>query len=112
APTAGGKTEAAVLPLLTRMCQESWRGLSVLYVCPLKALLNNLQPRLDRYAQWAGRTAAVRHGDTTPGDRRRQLREPPDILLTTPESLESVLVSAHTDAHLLFAQLRAVVIDE
>lgn len=52
APTAGGKTEAAVLPLLTRMQNEGWGGISVLYLCPLKALLNNLQPRLDGYTAW------------------------------------------------------------
>ena len=46
APTAGGKTEAAVLPLLSRMLSEDWRGLSVIYLCPIKALLNNLAPRL------------------------------------------------------------------
>lgn len=54
APTAGGKTEAAVLPLLSRIATEGWRGLSVLYVCPLRALLNNLHPRLERYAGFVG----------------------------------------------------------
>ncbi|HEY1377328.1 MAG TPA: DEAD/DEAH box helicase, partial [Gemmataceae bacterium] len=48
APTAGGKTEAAVFPVLSRMLTEDWRGLAVLYVCPLKALLNNLDARLAR----------------------------------------------------------------
>src|SRR5688500_8146480 len=52
APTAGGKTEAAFFPLLSRMENEHWRGLSVLYVCPLRALLNNLEPRLAGYASW------------------------------------------------------------
>ena len=46
APTAGGKTEAALLPLLSRMAAGNWHGLSVVYVCPLRALLNNLEPRL------------------------------------------------------------------
>lgn len=112
APTAGGKTEAAALPLLSRMSSEDWRGTSVLYVCPLRALLNNLQPRLHGYAQWFGRTAAVRHGDTTAGERRRLRTERPDILLTTPESLESMLVSALGDPAPLFEDLKAVVIDE
>lgn len=112
APTAGGKTEAAMFPLLTRMAEEHWQGLSILYVCPLRALLNNLEPRLAGYAGWLGRTAAVRHGDTTAGARARLLREPPDILLTTPESLESMLVSTLVDPHQAFAHLRAVVVDE
>ena len=71
APTAGGKTEAAVFPLLTRMATERWTGISVLYVCPLRALLNNLHPRLAEYAAWLGRTAAVWHGDIGPTERRR-----------------------------------------
>lgn len=112
APTAGGKTEAAVFPLLTRMSREDWRGTSVLYVCPLRALLNNLQPRLSSYTQWLGRTAEVRHGDTTAGQRRRLQAEPPDILLTTPESLEAMLVSTLTSPAQQFANLRAVVVDE
>ncbi len=112
APTAGGKTEAALFPLLTRMRAESWQGLSVLYVCPLKALLNNLEPRVGSYAGWLGRTAQVRHGDTGQGARRRQVLERPDVLLTTPESLESMLVSRLIDPPQVFADVRAVVVDE
>lgn len=112
APTAGGKTEAALFPVLTRMTAESWSGTSVLYVCPLLALLNNLEPRVNGYASWLGRNAAVRHGDTGAGARRRQVLDRPDILLTTPESLESMLVSTLANPHELFRDLRAVVIDE
>ncbi|MFJ4030039.1 DEAD/DEAH box helicase [Paenarthrobacter sp. NPDC089989] len=112
APTAGGKTEAALFPLLTRMAEEGWTGTSVLYVCPLRALLNNLEPRVASYAGWLGRTASVRHGDTTAGARKRQVFDRPDILLTTPESLESMLVSTLTDPRQLFADVRAIVVDE
>lgn len=112
APTAGGKTEAAVFPLLTRMAEENWTGTSVLYVCPLRALLNNLEPRVASYAGWVGRTASVRHGDTTAGARKRQILDRPDILLTTPESLESMLVSTLANPREIFADVRAVVIDE
>ena len=59
APTAGGKTEAAVLPVLSRMLSEDWRGLSVLYLCPIRALLNNLHIRLSRYAALVGRSCSV-----------------------------------------------------
>src|SRR6188472_1678119 len=52
APTAGGKTEAATFPLLSAMTANGWTGTSVLYVAPLRALLNNLQPRLSSYASW------------------------------------------------------------
>jgi ATP-dependent Lhr-like helicase len=112
APTAGGKTEAAVFPLLTRMAEEDWRGLSVLYVCPLRALLNNLEPRVAAYAGWVGRRAELRHGDVTAAARRRVTRDPPELLLTTPESLESMLVSTLVTPRELFGGLRAVVVDE
>lgn len=112
APTAGGKTEAACFPLLSRMADENWQGLSVLYLCPLKALLNNLQPRIESYTAWVGREALTWHGDVSASARTRIKREQPDVLLTTPESLESMLVSESVDAEQLFANLRAVVIDE
>lgn len=112
APTAGGKTEAAVLPLLSAMAEQRWRGLSVLYVCPLRALLNNLEPRLTGYASWMGRSVGLWHGDTTAGARKRMLLDPPDVLLTTPESLEAMLVSTTVDHRRIFADLRVVVVDE
>jgi ATP-dependent Lhr-like helicase len=112
APTAGGKTEAAVFPVLTRMSAEGWTGLSVLYLCPLKALLNNLLPRLETYGGWTGRRVALWHGDTPASRRKSILAGPPDLLLTTPESLESMLVSVNVDHRRLFADLRAVVVDE
>ena len=112
APTAGGKTEAAILPILSRMLTEDWRGLSVLYLCPIRALLNNLHIRLSRYTTLVGRSCSVWHGDTSPTERARINRERPDILLTTPESLEVMLVSQKTDPVALFAEVRAVIVDE
>jgi ATP-dependent Lhr-like helicase len=112
APTAGGKTEAAAFPVLTRMAAEGWTGLSVIYLCPLKALLNNLLPRLEVYGAWAGRRVALWHGDTPASQRQSMLIDPPDLLLTTPESLESMLVSTSVDHRRLFADLRAVIVDE
>src|SRR4051812_4958754 len=112
APTAGGKTEAAVLPLLSRMVQERWPGLSVLYVCPLRALLNNLQPRLEGYCDLLGRRAAMWHGDVGQSERKAILREPPDLLLTTPESLEAMLMSPSVEAERLLGGVQAVIVDE
>jgi len=112
APTAGGKTEAAVFPLLSRMAAEDWQDVSVLYVCPLRALLNNLTPRIDGYCQWLGRTASVWHGDVGQPQRQRILLHRPDILLTTPESLEAMLVSTKVDPRQLFSGLQAIVVDE
>jgi ATP-dependent Lhr-like helicase len=112
APTAGGKTEAAILPLMSRMASESWNGLSVLYVCPLKALLNNLEPRLQRYASFVGFRAGIWHGDVSDTARRRMLRDPPELLLTTPESLEAMMISTRVDHGSLLGGVRALVIDE
>jgi ATP-dependent Lhr-like helicase len=112
APTAGGKTEAACLPILSAMAEQGWTGTSVLYLCPLKALLNNLVTRIDAYAQWLGRRAALWHGDTKESQRQRIRTEPPDILLTTPESLEAMLIGVKTDHAHLLGRVRAVVVDE
>jgi ATP-dependent Lhr-like helicase len=112
APTAGGKTEAAIFPLLSRCLSEEWSGLSVLYICPLRALLNNLEARLAGYLSLLGRRAALWHGDVGQGARREIQRDPPDLLLTTPESLEVMLTSRGIDHERLFRGLQAVVIDE
>lgn len=112
APTAGGKTEAAAFPLLSLMEEQRWSGLTVLYICPLKALLNNLQPRIERYAAWLGRDVAVWHGDISAARKRSILKAPPDILLTTPESLEAMLISTRVDQRHLMRSLRVVVVDE
>ncbi|MER7048862.1 DEAD/DEAH box helicase [Streptomyces jumonjinensis] len=112
APTAGGKTEAACLPILSAMSEQRWSGTSVLYLCPLKALLNNLVTRIDAYAQWLGRRAELWHGDTKESQRRRIRNDGPDILLTTPESLEAMLIGVKTDHTRLLGGVRAVVVDE
>lgn len=112
APTAGGKTEAALMPLLSNMVDSQWCGLTVLYVTPLRALLNNLYPRISSYTGWLGRSAGLWHGDTSATQRRRIINEPPDVLLTTPESLEAMLVSRRVDHRYLFSALRAIVVDE
>jgi ATP-dependent helicase Lhr and Lhr-like helicase len=112
APTAGGKTEAAFLPVLSRMLSEDWHGLSVLYLCPIKALLNNLELRLTRYCSLLGRRAALWHGDVGAGAKKRIQREPPDCVLTTPESLEVMLVSRNVDSRNLLGNVRVVIVDE
>lgn len=112
APTAGGKTESAFFPLLSLMDTEDWRPVSVLYLSPIRALLNNQEDRISKYAGLIGRRAFKWHGDTAQGPRRQFLREPTDILLITPESLEATLMSQRVPSRELFAGLRAVIIDE
>ncbi len=112
APTAGGKTEAGVLPVLSKMMQEDWQGLTVLYVCPIRALLNNQNDRLTFYTGLVGRSCGLWHGDVAQAVKARILDEPPDLLLTTPESLEALLVSRRTDRAYFFGHLKAVIVDE
>ncbi len=100
APTAGGKTEAASFPVFSKMADENWRPVSVLYLAPLRALLNNLLPRLEMHASYVGRRVGLWHGDTGPGERARMMADPPDLLLTTPESLEAMLISRRVNQRL------------
>jgi ATP-dependent helicase Lhr and Lhr-like helicase len=112
APTAGGKTEAAVFPIFSRMLENAWAGLSVLYLCPLRALLNNLHPRLRGYGALLGRRVGLWHGDIAETERERIRNDPPDMLLTTSESVEAMLISSKTDHAWLFHNLQAVIVDE
>ncbi len=112
APTAGGKTEAAFFPLLSAMDASDWRPVSVIYLSPIRALLNNQVDRIARLGGMVGRRAFKWHGDVGQSERRRFLREPTDILLTTPESLEAMLMSKRVPSRDLFGGLQAVVIDE
>jgi ATP-dependent Lhr-like helicase len=89
---------------------EKWRGLSILYVCPLKALLNNIAPRVETYAGFVGARVGLWHGDIGEAARQRMLQEPPEILLTTPESIEAIFISARIDHTKLLRDV--VVIDE
>jgi ATP-dependent helicase Lhr and Lhr-like helicase len=112
APTAGGKTEAAMFPVISRMTDEAPYGLGAIYVAPIKALLNNQADRLGLYTEMVGLRRFVWHGDTPDHERRQFLAEPTELLMTTPESLEVMLVSRRVDDRALFADLRVVVIDE
>lgn len=112
APTAGGKTEAALLPVLSRMLSEGWGAPSVLYLCPIKALLNDLEVRIQRMASLFGLRVGVWHGDVNASSRRRITRDPPEILLATPESVEVMLVSRLVEHRNFFAPLRSVIVDE
>lgn len=112
APTAGGKTEAAAIPILSRMLREEWPAASVLYICPIKALLNNLEQRLTHYAGLVGRRVEVWHGDISQSRKQRALKDAPDILLTTPESVEAMLISTRVNKQAWFGNLQAVIVDE
>jgi ATP-dependent Lhr-like helicase len=112
APTAGGKTEAAIFPLLSQLLSFESTGFTILYICPLRALLNNLFERVDAYCSMVGLRAGLWHGDVSPYQRRKLLEHPPHILLTTPESLESMLISQKDVARKRLQNVQTVVVDE
>lgn len=112
APTAGGKTEAAFFPVLSRMDTEDWRPVSVIYLSPIRALLNNQEDRIARYAGVIGRRVFKWHGDVGQSARKAFKREPADIVLTTPESLEAMMLSENVPVGGLFAGLHVVIVDE
>jgi ATP-dependent helicase Lhr and Lhr-like helicase len=112
APTAGGKTEASIFPVLSRILTEELGPVAALYVCPIRALLNNQEERLQKYARMVGLDAFKWHGDVGPSARRRFLEQPTHMLMITPESLEVILMSKREEAKQLFASLSMVIIDE
>lgn len=112
APTAGGKTEAAMFPFLARLMTEATEGLGLLYIAPLKALLNNQEERLGQYTEMVGLRRFLWHGDVRPSRKESFKRDPDEVLMTTPESLEVMLLSARVPHPKLFKHLRYIVIDE
>jgi ATP-dependent Lhr-like helicase len=112
APTAGGKTEASMFPTLSQLVEQGPTSVGALYVAPIKALLNNQADRLGLYTEMVGLRRFVWHGDTPANAKSAFLRDPAELLMTTPESLEVMLVSQRVNAHRLFEDLRVIVIDE
>ena len=112
APTAGGKTEAAFFPVLDRLHLEPERGVGCVYVSPLRALLNNQEGRVQQLSGLVGLRAFKWHGDVGAGPRNRFLKDPAEVLMTTPESLEVLLTTGRDVEHALFAHTRFVVVDE
>jgi ATP-dependent Lhr-like helicase len=112
APTAGGKTEASMFPTLSMLVDEPPLGVGALYIAPIKALLNNQAERLGTYTEMVGLRRFVWHGDTTSAARKKFRAELTELLMTTPESLEVMLISPTVNIAALFGDLRVVIIDE
>src|SRR3989475_3718610 len=110
APTGSGKTEAALLPVLDRLALSKRQGIGLLYITPLRALNRDMQGRLERLCGSLGLKAEIRHGDTPQKDRKRQSAKPPDVLITTPESLQAILPGKVMRRNL--RDVRHVIVDE
>lgn len=112
AATAGGKTEAAFLPIFSRLMEETGIGIGVLCVSPLKALINDQFRRLSEIGELLEISVTPWHGDIDAGRKRRLLKQPRGILIITPESLEALFVRHGTDMPAVFQVLNYLVIDE
>ncbi|MBQ9828569.1 MAG: DEAD/DEAH box helicase [Lachnospiraceae bacterium] len=112
ASTASGKTEAAFFPILTLLDEDPSSSVGVLYIAPLKALINDQFERLGELCEEAGITVTRWHGDVSQSQKRKLMKKPSGILQITPESLESLMINKHMEIPHLFGDLRFIVIDE
>ena len=112
ASTASGKTEAAFFPILTLLDEDPSSSVGVLYIAPLKALINDQFGRLNELCEEVGIPVTRWHGDVPQTQKRRLMRKPSGILQITPESLESLMINKHMEIPSLFGDLRFIVIDE
>ena len=112
APTAGGKTEASVFPVLSRIIADAPPPVAALYVCPIRALLNNQEDRIGGYCRMVGLSAFKWHGDVSDARKKTFHASPSHLLMTTPESLEVMMISERTDVRKLLSSLQTVIIDE
>ena len=110
--TASGKTEAAFFPILTLLSEKPSESFSVLYIAPLKSLINDQFSRMDELLDLSGIPVFHWHGDVPASHKNKALKNPEGILQITPESFESMLMNRSNDIPRLFSDLRFVVIDE
>jgi ATP-dependent Lhr-like helicase len=115
APTGTGKTEAAIFPIFDMLLREKTsdkqlNGIKVLFCTPLKALNRDIFRRIIEMGEDLGISIQIRHGDTSPSVRRRQALKPPNVLITTPETLQSILPAKRMGTHLKHVQV--VIVDE
>lgn len=109
--TASGKTEAAFLPILSQV-DFSEQGVQVIYVSPLKALINDQVTRVEELCKYLDLTVTRWHGDAKRSGKLRLLKHPNGIVLITPESLEAMIANKPYNVKQLFSNLKFIVVDE
>jgi ATP-dependent helicase Lhr and Lhr-like helicase len=112
AATASGKTEAAFLPILSKLVRNGEEMGVALYISPLKALINDQWGRLDQLCEELEVPVVPWHGDISPTRKRRFMKQPQGVLLITPESLEAMFVLRGHEVRRFFGELEYVVVDE
>jgi ATP-dependent Lhr-like helicase len=112
AMTAGGKTEAAFLPILSAIVEAKQNGVRAVYIGPLKALINDQFRRLEDLCQRADIPVHKWHGDVSASAKKELLNEPSGVLLITPESVESLFINRTQVIPKLFHNLQFIVLDE
>lgn len=112
APTAGGKTEAAFFPILNKIENMKLNSVSTIYISPIKALLNNQEERLKTLSSFIYEDIFKWHGDVSKTDKKKFIKNPKQILMITPESIEVILMNKGINKEALFGNLHFVVIDE
>ncbi len=112
AATAAGKTEAAFLPILTHLLNHNDSPGAVLYISPLKALINDQWDRLSRLCEQLDIPVVAWHGDISTSRKHRFLKSSEGVLLITPESLEALFVNRGSSLGGIFQNLRYIVVDE
>ena len=110
APTGSGKTESAILPIVSNTLNEGSPLSSILYITPLRALNRDVERRLPEICEPLGLTVGLRHGDTPQNERQKQSRKPPHLWITTPETLQIMLLGSRLREHL--KSIQTVIIDE
>lgn len=110
--TASGKTEAAFFPVMAKLCEDPPVSVGVLYIAPLKSLINDQFYRMEELLTESGIPVTHWHGDVAQSHKKKLLANPRGILQVTPESLESMLINRSNDIVRLFGDLRYIIIDE
>ena len=112
-PTASGKTEAALIPIFSDILDNKHKPVTVLYISPLKALINDMHSRVDKWCSHFNLTSFKWHGDVLKYEKDKFIKNPTDFLLITPESLEVILMNrSNNQKQKIFENVKYIIIDE